>query len=200
MNTKITPEIETSFPQKKEPSDAKDANDSKVNLLESESPQEKIEPANAHQPEMSDAQTAEKQAPAKHVPESQPLHQRYELQNNPITVTSSAFIRNDESEIGKEVKRTGIDFLKPPRCIQLMQNPELKGELIMLSLVDERTIRVMQEKKQCSEESKSHDSTLIDCKKEVSIISFWRINKYYRPMCYRQLSIPDPWTFTKYNE
>ena len=38
MNTtKITPEaIETSFPQKKENSNANDANDSKVNLLESE--------------------------------------------------------------------------------------------------------------------------------------------------------------------
>ena len=71
MNSaKVTPtQIETSFPQKKETSDANDANDSKVNLLESESPQENIAPANDHQPEISDAQRAENQAPAKSVSE-----------------------------------------------------------------------------------------------------------------------------------
>ena len=65
MNSaKVTPtQIETSFPQKKENSDANDANDSKVNLLESEGHQENVEPAN-DQPEISDAQRADEQAPA----------------------------------------------------------------------------------------------------------------------------------------
>ena len=65
MNTaKVTPnQIETSFPQKKENSNANDANDSKVNLLESEGHQENVEPAN-DQPEISDAQRADEQAPA----------------------------------------------------------------------------------------------------------------------------------------
>ena len=76
MNTaKVTPKtIVTSFPQKKETSDNNDANDSKVNLLESEGPQENIEPAN-DQPEISDAQGAEKQAPAKFVSKSQLINQ-----------------------------------------------------------------------------------------------------------------------------
>jgi len=65
MNTsKVTPkQIETSFPQKKENSNANDANDSKVNLLESEGHQENVEPAN-DQPEISDAQRADELAPA----------------------------------------------------------------------------------------------------------------------------------------
>ena len=63
-NSKITPEaIVTSFPQKKENSDANDANDSKVSLLESKGHQENVEPAN-DQPEISDAQRADEQAPA----------------------------------------------------------------------------------------------------------------------------------------
>ena len=63
-NTKIAPEaIETSFPQKKENSEANDANDSKVNLLASEGHQENVEPAK-DQPEISDAQRAGEQAPA----------------------------------------------------------------------------------------------------------------------------------------
>ena len=62
-----------------------------------------------------------------------------------------------------------------PKYIQLLQNPELEGELITLSLVDAETTRATEERKQSMQESKSHDVTLIDCKKEVVIISFWRI-------------------------
>ena len=72
MNTtKITPEaIEASFPQKKENAENNDANDSKVNLLESVGHQDHIEPAN-DQPEISDAQRAEEQAPASSLSVSQ---------------------------------------------------------------------------------------------------------------------------------
>ena len=79
MNTtKITPEaIETSFPQKKENSEANDANDSKVNLLVSEGHQENVEPANG-QLEISDAQRVDEQAPAKSVSELQSVCQYHE--------------------------------------------------------------------------------------------------------------------------
>ena len=79
MNTaKVTPKtIETSFPQKKKKPENNDANDSKVNLLETEGHQENIEPAN-DQPAIRDAKRAEKQPPAKSVSESQPSRQFHE--------------------------------------------------------------------------------------------------------------------------
>ena len=99
MNTaKVAPkQIETSFPQQKDNQDKNDANDSKVNLLESESPQENIAPANDHQPEISDAQRAENQAPAKSVSESQFIRQCHEVHNEPITETTSSLVENSRS-------------------------------------------------------------------------------------------------------
>ena len=94
-------------------------------------------------------------------------------------------VEKSNTEIGAEVKRQAMKLYNP-RYFQLLQNPELEGELITLSLVDAKTIRVTEEKKQSMQEPKSLDDTLIDCKKEVVITSFWRINEYGRPMCYRQ--------------
>ena len=107
------------------------------------------------------------------------------MHNEPINETTSGMIEKSKSEIGAEVKRQAM-YLYNPEYIQLLPNPELEDELITLSLVDAETIRVTEEKKQSMQEPKSHDVTLIDCKKEVVIISFWRINEYGRPMCYRQ--------------
>ena len=84
-------------------------------------------------------------------------------------------VEKSNTEIGAEVKRQAMNLYNPRYC-QLLQNPELEGELITLSLVDAETTRVTEEKKQSMQESKSFDDTLIDCKKEVSIISFWKIN------------------------
>ena len=88
-------------------------------------------------------------------------------------------IENQESAIEAEVKRQEIELYNP-EYIQLLQNPELEGELIAVSLVNKEAIRLM-------EESKSQNAALIDCKKEVAIISYWRSNEYSRIMCYRQL-------------
>ena len=95
-------------------------------------------------------------------------------------------VEKSKSSINSEIKRSEIESYNP-RYFQLMQNPEREGELITVSLVDKQAFRVMQEKKQCMEESKSHDFALIECKNEVAIISYWRINAYDRLMCYRQL-------------
>ena len=93
-NAKVTPlKNETSFPQKNEKSDNNDANDSKVNLLETERHQENIEPAN-DQPEINDTQRAEKQAPAKFASELQSISQYHEVHNIPITDSSRDIVEN----------------------------------------------------------------------------------------------------------
>ena len=82
-----------------------------------------------------------------------------------------------------------------------MKNPELEDELIAVSLVAKRAFKLMEEKtQQCRKEFKSNDFTLIDCEKEVAIISFWKVSRKCRIMCYDQFQIPDPWTFTQYGE
>ena len=115
MNSaKVTPtQLETSFPQQKENPDNNDANDSKLNLLESEGPQENIEPA-FDQPEISDAQRVDKQAPSKFVSKSQSIRQHYEFHNRPITDSISAVVEKSESSIiNTKVKRQEIELYHP---------------------------------------------------------------------------------------
>ena len=96
-------------------------------------------------------------------------------------------VENAKSEINAEVKRLETELYNP-KYIQLLKNPELEDELIAVSLVAKRAFKLTEEKtQQCRKESKSNDFTLIDCEKEVAIISFWIADRYSRIMCYRQL-------------
>ena len=92
-----------------------------------------------------------------------------------------------------QIKRISIET-PDLKYKQILMNPELEGELITVAHVDKPAFISAQEKKEdCEEESKSRNVNLIDCKKRVAIIGFWKI-KHSRPMCYRQLSVPDPLT------
>ena len=140
------------------------ANDSKLYLLESEGPQENIEPVNA-QIKISDAHEDEKQAPAKFVSKSQRIRQQHEVQNTPITDSTSTLIEKSKSAIDAEVKRQEMRLYNP-EYFQIVHNPELEGELIAVSLVDKMKFKDEEEKKQqCMKETKSQDVTLIDCNK-----------------------------------
>ena len=77
--------------------------------------------------------------------------------------------------------------LYDPKYKQILQNPQLEDEFITVALVDKLAVSSIHEKKEGrEEESKSRNVVLIDCKKQVAIIGFWKI-QFSRPMCYRQI-------------
>ena len=88
--------IETAFPLMTEKSDANDANDSKLILLEPEGQHENKEPT-LEQTEISEAQRVKTHVTAKSVSKSQFLRQHFEAENKPYAESTNAMIEKCES-------------------------------------------------------------------------------------------------------